>query len=332
MRPSRATPASLLAGLVLLALPPVLADPNAPCYDTTHSYAPGYYPCETENAFITHCCAPGYTCFSNNLCVVTTETHAYPNLTLGQAQRSMCTDPSWNNNVCADFCLSAADADGDMIACGNNRFCCLGDYNAGRCNCTAKGDSFVINPGIANTIIGVTESFTGTASYLTSRPTPSSTRATTTASSSSPSSPSSSASPASTVVSSSSPSTPTSTATDTATATPPPKKKQGLVVGLGVGISVGVVLLGLIAGLVAWVVRRRNRIRAYAYSAPAQDDIAIDGTNFGAQMAAQANQYIHGPASSGAGAINANGPHIEMDNLPPPPPAPQPQPGSAVRP
>ena len=61
-------------------------------------------PCDPY-AYTTLCCPLGWTCFSNNLCVVTDETavgSAYP---VGTALRGTCTNPSWNDTACGGFCL-----------------------------------------------------------------------------------------------------------------------------------------------------------------------------------------------------------------------------------
>ncbi|KAL1898191.1 hypothetical protein Sste5346_003597 [Sporothrix stenoceras] len=307
-----------------------VADPNAPCYDPSGTVAPGYYPCD-PTAFITNCCASGYTCFSNSLCVVTGESEAYPNLTTGAVARAMCTNPNWNNDICGDFCVTGpGNADGEMVACGDNHFCCLGDYNAGLCNCSLssanEGDSFVVNAGKAQTIIGETGSFTGTVSYLTSQPTPSPTSATTTSGSSAKSTGSS------TSGSSASGTSATATGTGSGTATPTPQKNtHTLALGLGVGLGVGIPLLAIAGFLYYWFgPRRNNNSGGIGRRRTLPMDLALDGTAFGEQMAMQGNTYRRGDAvvdaAASASLLDTNGlpGHRlninEMGEVPPPPP------------
>lgn len=67
----------------------------------------------------------------------------------------------------ANFSTEGANADGDLVACGNDRFCCAGDYDDGSCDCSGDGDSFYVEPGLGQTIIGVSwTTFTGSPSYL----------------------------------------------------------------------------------------------------------------------------------------------------------------------
>ena len=87
LRSAHGQVAVLLAALCIVPQP-ALANIDAPCYDPTGSRAPGYYPCD-PHAYITNCCAPGWTCFSNSLCVVTTASESYPNLTMGAVERAI---------------------------------------------------------------------------------------------------------------------------------------------------------------------------------------------------------------------------------------------------
>ncbi len=100
----------LAAPLLLLLLPLASANPNAPCYYPDHDgQALGFYPC-VDSSFIANCCPQGWSCFSNGLCVVTTETASFPNLTLGAVIRGACTNPDWNSNICGDRCLRESSA------------------------------------------------------------------------------------------------------------------------------------------------------------------------------------------------------------------------------
>ncbi|ERT01111.1 hypothetical protein HMPREF1624_02350 [Sporothrix schenckii ATCC 58251] len=298
------------------SLPPLtVADSNAPCYDPTGTLAPGYFPCDST-AYITNCCAPGYTCFSNSLCVVTNESKSFPNLTLGAVERSMCTNPQWNNDICGDFCITGSgNADGEMVACGDNRFCCRGDYNAGRCNCSLsspnEGGSFVVNAGKPQTIVGETASFTGTVSYLTSQPKPAPTP--TSAESSSTSLPTSSSASAS---------------ASTSPMPQPETSKHTLALGLGVGLGVGVPLLAVAGWLYYWFGLRKNkkgrRSSGRRWTLPM--DLALDGTAFGEQMARQENALQTGEVGARTSLLENDGlpgHRLNLSNLsevPPPPP------------
>ena len=44
---------------------------------------------------------------------------------------------------------------GGMQACGNNQYCCGGDFNDGRCNCAPGNGAFTVRDGKAQTIVGV---------------------------------------------------------------------------------------------------------------------------------------------------------------------------------
>ncbi|KIH92561.1 hypothetical protein SPBR_03032 [Sporothrix brasiliensis 5110] len=326
-RPARRLAISYVAVFFAASsLPPLtVADSNAPCYDPTGTLAPGYYPCDST-AYITNCCAPGYTCFSNSLCVVTNESKSFPNLTVGAVERSMCTNPQWNNDICGDFCVTGSgNADGEMVACGDNRFCCRGDYNAGRCNCSLsspnEGGSFVVNAGKPQTIVGETASFTGTVSYLTSQPTPAPT----------PTSASSLSSSASLPASTSAPSSATSSLASGASTSPTPQpetSKHTLALGLGVGLGVGVPLLAVAGFLYYWFVLRKNsnRRRSSGRRRTLPMDLALDGTAFGEQMAMQGNAYRTGAVGASTSLLDNDGlpGHrlnlSDLSEVPPPPP------------
>src|SRR5580700_6443290 len=78
---------------------------DAQCYYPGGTWAKGHSPCD-KYAFTTLCCPTGWTCFSNNLCIVTDPGIISSSLPLGTAIRGTCTNPLWNNTVCGDFCLS----------------------------------------------------------------------------------------------------------------------------------------------------------------------------------------------------------------------------------
>lgn len=103
------SPAKRLATLLLL-LPILLsrADPNAPCYFPSSgpaAYAPGFFPCIPDNVAVGACCPAGWTCFSDALCIATTPSLSFPNLTYGVVKRAACTNPKWDNSACGSFCL-----------------------------------------------------------------------------------------------------------------------------------------------------------------------------------------------------------------------------------
>ncbi|KAK0708208.1 hypothetical protein B0H67DRAFT_332950 [Lasiosphaeris hirsuta] len=232
-------------------------DPNAPCYYPGGDLALGYFPCETEAAPISSCCPEGWTCFSNALCIATTESDAFPNITLGAVQRGACTNRQWNNKICGSACLDPDNAEGGLVACGNNCFCCESDFKAGSCNCSSSGDALTISAGLPQTIIHVTDtSFTGTPSLSIAASTARNTVNTT-----------SRASPNSTSTRNSTRNVPTSLSTTTpqplATSTTLPdsnaasRNSEGLMIGLGVGITLGVVVLA--AGLLFFLLKRKKK-------------------------------------------------------------------------
>ncbi|CAK7209929.1 hypothetical protein SCUCBS95973_000612 [Sporothrix curviconia] len=318
--PSLAVHLLVSASLARLAA----ANVNAPCYDPSGAVAPGYYPCDST-AYITNCCADGWTCFSNSLCVVTQESASFPNLTTGAIERAMCTNPEWNNQICGDFCVTGdGNADGAMVACGDDRFCCLGDYNAGLCNCslssTNSGGSFVVNDGKAQTIVGETASFTGTVSYLTSQPTPSPSPSPTT--SSAASSGSASATPASS-------SSGTAASASGGPSTDRKKKPNTLALGLGVGLGVGIPLLAVAGFLCYWFGPRRRAYDGRSGGSSGRGgrgslptDLALDGTALGEQMARQGNAYRRGEIGAGVGG-ELSGQRLQLNDMgevPRPPP------------
>ncbi|KAK4134987.1 hypothetical protein BT67DRAFT_433785 [Trichocladium antarcticum] len=154
---------------VLLLLPAAAAIPTAPCYFPGGDLAPGYFACIAYGAPVSSCCAPGWTCFSSALCIATTETAAFPNITLGAVQRGACTAPKWSNEFCGSVCLTDDNASGHLTACAPDRYCCAGDFAAGRCSCAEDGGSFVVRAGLAQTIVQVPDaSFTGRATAVVS--------------------------------------------------------------------------------------------------------------------------------------------------------------------
>lgn len=76
----------------------------AQCYLPGGSLAANQLPCDPF-AMTAQCCPTGWTCFSNNLCVVTDPQVVSSQIPIGTASRGSCTNPLWNNTACGDFCL-----------------------------------------------------------------------------------------------------------------------------------------------------------------------------------------------------------------------------------
>lgn len=105
-----ATPSTSQAKRLALLLSILLsrADPNAPCYFPSSgpaAYAPGFFPCIPSNVAVGACCPAGWTYFSDALCIATTPSNSFPNLTYGAVKRAACTNPRWDNSACGSFCL-----------------------------------------------------------------------------------------------------------------------------------------------------------------------------------------------------------------------------------
>ena len=208
------------------------------------------------------------------------------------------------NELLADSpCASSLGGDnvnGDLVHCGNNQFCCLGDWNAGRCTCDANGGSFAIQPGTPQGIVGVSDAtFTGVPSIATTRPTPVPTPTTTASRSSS------SASSAST--------------TATNSPTPPPDGNGGnggglpqtTKIGIGVGVGVGA---ALIIGAVAMLLIRRRRSRSARpspYNAHIDDGPAPNLNSHEAAMAQMPNDPYQHQSGAGRGGADRENPFAD---------------------
>ncbi|KAK1779671.1 hypothetical protein QBC45DRAFT_130264 [Copromyces sp. CBS 386.78] len=256
----------------------VRADPNAPCYFPGGEFAPGYFACQAFNAPVSSCCPAGWTCFSNALCIATTESNSFPNLTLGAVERGACTNPQWNNNICGSACLDGKNRKGELAACGNDRFCCAADFNEGKCDCSSKDDRvgpFIISAGLAQTIIQVSDTtFTGSPSLSIASTRASTNKATVTGTGTTTQTSSTSGSVTSSPKSTSGPTS--SSAPTTAPAAPPvasskggddsdssgSSSSNGLKIGLGVGIPVAVLAVaGALAYFLWWRPRQIERAR-----------------------------------------------------------------------
>ncbi|KAK4201120.1 hypothetical protein QBC40DRAFT_278887 [Triangularia verruculosa] len=242
---------SIATAALFLAIGAQAAE-NAPCYFPGEVHALGYYPCQPFGAEISLCCPQGWTCFSNSLCIATTETKSFPNITLGEVQRGACTSPGWNNAVCGGVCLTGDNINGKLSACTQETFCCEDDYRKGKCKCEEGGGSFEIKRGMGSKIIEVdSETFSGTATVSIAEPMTSFLSDTTTAAATT-STPESSAS------NTAGEATTTPTSTETAEVV---SGGGGLSKGAIIGIAVGAAVVGLLilGALVFWVRRCLNR-------------------------------------------------------------------------
>jgi hypothetical protein len=73
--------------------------------------------------------------------------------------------------------VAPADDNGQMNACGDNTYCCAGEEQQGSCNCTSKKNLVSIQPGVVQTVIGLSDPVstqTPAFSTVTSTPTPAS--------------------------------------------------------------------------------------------------------------------------------------------------------------
>ncbi|KAF2762987.1 hypothetical protein EJ05DRAFT_495828 [Pseudovirgaria hyperparasitica] len=127
------------------------ATPNAPCYYPGGESALLYQPCNPF-AFTSACCPSGFTCFSNNVCILTDPNATTTNVPLGTAFRPTCTNPNFNTRLCGNYCLDRGSS-GELTACGNDTYCCRYDELNGDCDCDSRKGTFVIEPGEAETII-----------------------------------------------------------------------------------------------------------------------------------------------------------------------------------
>ncbi|KAH7630214.1 hypothetical protein B0T09DRAFT_341247 [Sordaria sp. MPI-SDFR-AT-0083] len=301
--PTTSSISTILLYLAVQVARQVRADPNAPCYFPGGEFAPGYFACQAFNAPVSSCCPAGWTCFSNALCIATTESNSFPNLTLGAVQRGACTNPQWNNNICGSACLENENRKGKLAACGNDRFCCAADFNEGKCDCSTKDERagpFIISAGLAQTIIQVSDTtFSGSPSLSIA-----STRATGTKASTTGSITQTTGGPS---TSDSLPSSPKPTSGQTASSAPttapaaPPvasskgdddndssgsSSSNGLKIGLGVGIPLAVLAVaGALAYFLWWRPRQTERARRISQ----QQDNYFQSTDL-------AENDPHGPA------------------------------------
>jgi hypothetical protein len=72
------------------------------CYTPHGDYVHDQHPCD-DHSQVSSCCPTGWTCFSNNLCIVTSP--SVDSAAIGTTSRGTCTNPSWDEEACGNFCL-----------------------------------------------------------------------------------------------------------------------------------------------------------------------------------------------------------------------------------
>jgi hypothetical protein len=254
--PPRLSSARLAALVLPLFVTTASCDSNTPCYFPSGSPALEYYACDAT-AFVTTCCPLGWTCYSNSLCVVTTPSASYLNLTLGAAKRGACTNPLWNNAICGNICLDGGETSGDLAACGGDRFCCSEDYASGDCDCSPSGSAFTISSGVYQSIVGLPSTrITGTPSYslVSSLATPSTANSSSVATATPTTKASASSAASATAANPSPTTTEVSSSSDSSHA-----RNLGLGLGLGFGLSVFLALVGWV--IYVKLVRPRQKDR-----------------------------------------------------------------------
>ena len=111
-------PNLLFSWLIILFLPDIS---YSLCYFPDGSVASGDSPCYSSGN--STCCGRGFACLSNNVCMLTDQVvGAGP----GQSTyiRGSCTDKSWNDPSCPQFCVSSAR--GDCLSCAMGMARCPG--------------------------------------------------------------------------------------------------------------------------------------------------------------------------------------------------------------
>lgn len=199
--------------------------------------------------------------------------------------------------------LDGDDVDGEMVPCGKDLFCCGREYDKGECDCSIDGGAFVVEHGVAQTIVGVTDtSFSWSPTYATPtsthrETTPTNLASVTTKKTTASSGSSKRSSSFGSSTRSSRTTTPTRSSTSSTrptngavSSTPTPSNqpstdsdpgdgKKALRIGLGVGIPLAVLALaGGLAGYIIWYRRRRQQSEANAVLAGSafgtSDDLA----------------------------------------------------------
>ncbi len=75
----------------------------AQCYLPGGNWVSDYVPCNSS-AYASPCCKPGWTCFSNTLCIATDPSVIENGVAVGTAFRPACSTPQWNKTACGDVC------------------------------------------------------------------------------------------------------------------------------------------------------------------------------------------------------------------------------------
>ncbi|KAH7050221.1 hypothetical protein B0J12DRAFT_89809 [Macrophomina phaseolina] len=265
LAPSIHALSSLFSLLLLSALTqPTLAQSTdtRPCYYPSGQQSTDV-PCNSTSDE-TYCCAAGFICFSNKLCVPD------PNGSSAGApdyNRGSCTDPTWTSSDCPLFCRGTqSDRSGGAAVtnCETGSFCCTSDSTSSTDCCSNSTLIFTLGSGNIQTTIGVAASSTSSTSSAsaTSSPTSSHSAATTTTGSS----------PAAT----SSPAAAAGTADDGSSSGLSSGAKAGIGVGVGVGGAAVLAALGAF-----WVVRRKKAARqerAQTAPSPQQQLFEADAT------------------------------------------------------
>ncbi|KAF2106995.1 hypothetical protein BDV96DRAFT_308336 [Lophiotrema nucula] len=222
------------------------------CYDA-HGIETENLPCNPAAA-VSPCCAPTFVCLDNGLCQPGPNTTAAGYQTLSPFYRGSCTDSTWKDRRCPQFCDGSDDnQDGQGVeSCDGDStglFCCSrSDHDC------CKNSTEIFSLGAANiqTTIGYVPPF--------------STSATTSAASISSSS------------SSSLVASPSQSASTSMLPSPSSSNNNAVKIGAGVGVGFGIpLLLGIALGVVLW--RRKHRAATGGNSSLIRADNELDTTS-----------------------------------------------------
>jgi len=173
-----------------------------------------------------------------------------------------------------------ADGDnvnGGLVYCGDHKFCCLGDWNAGLCTCDAGGKAFIVPDGKAQTIVGVTDTtFSGAPSIATTRPVPVPTSATSRPTAGGSTTTGSKTTPGGTPTGSGPGPTDTGAVDDGSGGGGGLSQKAKI--GIGVGVGVGVAALAGLGVAACLVVKKRRDARQRRNNGPIDRTPAEAGT------------------------------------------------------
>lgn len=79
--------------------------PLGSCYYPNGQWASNQYPCYSYR-YISFCCPSGWSCYSNQLCVVTDPDTANSSYPIGTTAQGTCTNPQKDTGSCGGFCSS----------------------------------------------------------------------------------------------------------------------------------------------------------------------------------------------------------------------------------